>query len=909
MAATQRPKPAIEPSAMFERPGLLGQILFRFFFSSRRVRPDDLEELRRLAEGHRIVYVSGHKHVYNALWLNRSLLRWGLPLARLVTGIFTLVFRPLLVILAYVFGRRPRGSLRERAEALLARGESLQVFLRKGPRPGRAGICPGSDEVLAACLAQARMEGRPVVFLPLQLFWGNSPLRPGHLGKTLLQRLFGSAEDPGAFRSFVQLFRYFRVQRFRLGEPLWASDFLATQGALTEERAVRKLRYELTNRLERVRRVFQGPRRKGATLIREQVLRGVTLRSTITALAAETGQAPARLRKTARSYLKEIAANPSPGPLNVLRWFLRHFVWYRVYDGLEVDQASMDRLRQAAARGPLLFLPTHRSHVDYLLLSWIVAEYDVAPPCIAAGANLSFFPLGAIFRRCGAFFIRRSFWKNRLYTACLTEYLRKILSEGYNLEFFIEGTRSRTGKMYMPRIGLLKWVAEAAVAGRVRRVQVVPMSVGYEKVIEERSISREAAGGEKKKEDLGALLRAGRVLASRYGRLNLQVGEPYDLREALAEAGASRGADEATVSAATVQLAYRITGEIARLSAVTPTALVSTSLLMTGLRRLDRPALVALCRWLTTRLRANGAPFTRALVAPTPEGMGTEEPAADLLEIREDALEKAIQVLIEGKTLRIKGPISAPAYALPDELRFTDDRRFSLGYYRNSLINYLAAESIVARALLVAEASHPCAVSVAEASHPAAVPLAEVRRRALLLSRLWKYEFVFEVGRAFDELLDDTLGRLEGVALHREGETLTVLQGGRPHLELLALLTQDYYEAYRMACVSVAALLEGPMGRKALLRRMRDDTEKAYYRGELARRESCHRITFDNAISALMDLGVLAEAPGRSRHGPPVMLAPGHDSGVGLTAFLDPVNELHFQDRPGASFDPQTLAP
>ncbi|MDX9999771.1 MAG: 1-acyl-sn-glycerol-3-phosphate acyltransferase [Polyangia bacterium] len=896
MAKAQRQKPAIEPSAMFERPGLLGQILFRFFFSSRRVRPDDLAELRRLAESHRIVYVSGHKHVYNALWLNRSLLRWGLPLAGLVTGIFTLVFRPIHVMLAYVFGRRPRGSLRERAEELLSRGESLQVFLRKGPRPGRAGICPGSDEALAACLAQARGEGLPVVLVPLQIFWGMSPLRPDLGSKTLLQRIFGSAEDPGAFRSFLHLFLHFRIQRIRLGETLFASEFLASLGQLPEARAVRKLRFELTNRLERVRRVFQGPRRKGAALIREQVLRGVTLRQTIASLAAETGQSPEKLRRTAHRYLREIAAKPSPTTLRFFRWFLRHFVWFRVYDGLEVDQASMDRLRQAAAKGPMLFLPTHRSHVDYLLLSWIVAEYDVAPPCIAAGANLSFFPIGGFFRRCGAFFIRRTFWHDRLYTACLTEYLRKILTEGYNLEFFIEGTRSRTGKMYMPRIGLLKWIAEAAVARRVRNVQVVPMSVGYEKVIEERSISREAAGGPKKKEDLGALLRAGRVLTSRFGRLNLQVGKPYDLKEALAEAGALRGADDKTMAEATVKLAYRITGEIARLSAVTPTTLVSTALLVTGLRRLDRPTLDGLCRWLTDRLRANGAILTRALVAPPPGESGAPAPEADLLEIRPDALEKALHVLHEGKTLQIEGPVSRPIYTLPDERRFTDDRRFSLGYYRNGLINYLAAESVVARALLVAAESNP-----------EAIPLSDVRPRALFLSRLFKQEFVFEVGRPFDELLDDALLHLEGKALVRGGETVSLIEHGRKDLELLTLLTQDFYEAYRMACISLVALLEGPMGRRSLLRRMRDDSEKAFYRGELTRRESCHRITFDNAITSLMDLGVLVEAPGRSRHGPPVMLGPDHSTGSGITALLDQVNELQFQSRPGVTFDLREL--
>lgn len=875
---------------MFHKPGILGQILFRFFFSLRGVRPDDVETLRDLAAEHRLVYVSGQKHVYNTLWLNHALWTWGLPLAGLVTGAFTLIFMPLVVIFAYVFGRRAGGSVRERAEALLSRNEALEIALRKGPRPGRASICPGSDEAMDACLAAARRGGRPVVFVPFQLFWGNYPIRPDRGGHGFLYRVFGSAEDPGAFRSFLQLFRYFRVQRLRVGEPLFAADFLTAQAHLSRERAVRRLRYELTNRLEKVRRVLQGPRRKGAARIREEVLRGKALRETIASLSDETGQSPEKLRKIARKNLREIAADPSPNTLNFFRWFLRHFVWFRVYDGLEVDQASMDRLRQAAARGPLLFLPTHRSHMDYLFLSWIVSEYDVAPPCIAAGANLSFFPIGVFFRHCGAFFIRRSFWKDRLYTACLTDYLRKILAEGYNLEFFIEGTRSRTGKMYMPRIGLMKWIAEAAVAGRVRGVQVVPMSVGYEKVIEERSISREAAGGAKKREDVGALLRASRVLTSRFGRLNLQVGEPYDLREALAELGAVRGAGEATLSGATMQLAYRITGEIAHLSAVTPTSLVSTALLLTGQRRVDGEQVSSLCRWLTTRLRANGARFTRALVAPITEKAGDPSPEADLLEIRQDALDKALLLLTEAKTVSIQGTQGAYTYSLPEDRRFTDDRRFSLGYYRNGLIGYLVPESIVARAVLVAEARFP-----------GAVPMAEVRQRALLLSRLWKYEFVFQVGRPFDQILDEAVAHMEGWAISRKGEEIYVVENGRLDLELLTLLTQDYLEAYRLAAVSIVALLDGPMGRRALVRRMRDDSEKAYYLGELHRRESCHRITFDNAVSAFIDLGVLEEIAGRSRHGPPVILTSGHDTGVALTAFLNPINELHFQSSPGVT--------
>jgi glycerol-3-phosphate O-acyltransferase len=948
MAAPEsKPRRVIEPSQMLDRPGLLAWILFRFFFTRRFLRDRDRQALEDYSRRYRVVYVSSHKHVYNALWLNHLLRSLGLPLAALVTGVVTLVFQPFWRIALYLLGRRPRAPLRERARAALARGQPLMVFLRKGRRSGRAGICPGSDAALRACLDAAGDGGPEVVLVPLALFWGQAPLRPDSGGSRRLQRILGTAEDPGALRSFWHLFVHFRGQRLRLGEPLHLDTFLAQRPDDDEGRRERRLRYELATRIERVRRTLQGPRRKGAVRIREEVLRGRALRETITAMAQDTGEPPERLRRQARKYLKEIAADPRPGTLNVFRGFLRHFVWYRIYDGLEVDPGQMERLRQAAARGPLLLLPTHRSHVDYLLLSWIVAEYDTAPPCIAAGANLSFFPIGTIFRRSGAFFIRRSFWKDRLYTVCLTDYLRKILAEGYNLEFFIEGTRSRTGKMYMPRIGLLKWVAEAAIAGRVRNVQVVPIAVGYEKVIEEGSISREAAGGKKKKEDLGGLLRAGRVLASRFGRLNLQVGQPYDLRDALAQFGATRDASPEAVNAGIVQLAYRVVHEISTLCPVTPTGLVSTALLLSGGTRVKHASVLELSRWITPWLRESGARLTRALVAPpAPDGAvaaaedgsavaaeagtaateggtaaapedrsaaaeggtaaaegGTAaaeggsaaaaergvspDPAAQGGDLREEALVQALRRLADGKTLRQEGPPESPIYVIEEE------RRFSLSYYRNGLINFLAAESIVARAVLVTEAEDAAGLGVAA-----------VHRRAQFLSRLWKYEFVFEVGKAFDAIFDETLRRLQGWGVERSDSELWIIEAGRRDLELLSLLTQDYLEAYRIAVISLAELLEGPVGRKNLVQRMREDAATALERRELRRRESCSRITFDNAVSALMDLEVLEQTVGSTRHGTPIALRKGYHTGTGLTALLDRLNRLWLQDAPSAQFDP-----
>ena len=253
-------------------------------------------------------------------------------------------------------------------------------------------------------------------------------------------------------------------------------------------------------------------------------------------------------------------------------------------------------MRAAARRGPLVLVPSHRSHVDYLVLTHVLVDHDLAPPLIAAGSNLSFFPLGFLFRRGGAFFLRRSFGGNRLYSTVFREYVRKVMREGYSIEFFIEGGRSRTGKLLQPKLGLLGIIADVAADGDARGAQVVPVSIAYDKVIEEGSYAQELAGGRKRKEDLGAVLRTTRVLASNYGRLYVHFDEPFDLGEEIARARtAPREGDEAGRRSIVRRLAHRVLWGITRASVVTPTALVAACWRRAVARRGRRCSTCASC--------------------------------------------------------------------------------------------------------------------------------------------------------------------------------------------------------------------------------------------------------------------------------------------------------------------------
>src|SRR5439155_11035019 len=270
------------------------------------------------------------------------------------------------------------------------------------------------------------------------------------------------------------------------------------------------------------------------------------------------------------------------------------WVFRKIFDGIEVDVEGLEKVRAAARKGPLVIVPSHKSHIDYLVLSYVFLLNDLVPPLVAAGANLSFWPMGFLFRRGGAFFLRRTFRGDKLYAAVFRAYVRKMLRESFNIEFFIEGGRSRTGKLLAPKLGLLGMIVEAALdddGQHARKAQVVPISIGYEKVIEEKSYAKEAAGGEKKKEDVKGLLKATKVLGARYGRLNIQFDEPFSLGDTLREAGAMVAWNEeenwivpAPLDSpqrrhATLRLAHRIVYGINRETAVTPTALAAAALL------------------------------------------------------------------------------------------------------------------------------------------------------------------------------------------------------------------------------------------------------------------------------------------------------------------------------------------
>ncbi|PKN87606.1 MAG: glycerol-3-phosphate acyltransferase, partial [Deltaproteobacteria bacterium HGW-Deltaproteobacteria-1] len=216
---------------------------------------------------------------------------------------------------------------------------------------------------------------------------------------------------------------------------------------------VHDLRGGLIDSIEEEKTAIVGPALKSRAELIGMVMHDPKLNRFMDEHAQITKKPRVGITKDARRYLYEIAADYRETFIEV--WVkLLNWLWNTVYDGLQIDYEGLAKIRNLSKKMPFVIISCHRSHIDYLLLSYIFFKNKVQMPFIAAGNNMSFFPMGYIFRRSGAFFLRRSFRGNKLYSEVFTTYLALLLKEGLPLEFFIEGGRSRTGKMVMPKYGL-----------------------------------------------------------------------------------------------------------------------------------------------------------------------------------------------------------------------------------------------------------------------------------------------------------------------------------------------------------------------------------------------------------------------------------------------------------------------
>ncbi|XP_028295303.1 dihydroxyacetone phosphate acyltransferase [Gouania willdenowi] len=278
-----------------------------------------------------------------------------------------------------------------------------------------------------------------------------------------------------------------------------------------------------------------------ASDLKNMVLCSTQVHFVIAQVSKETGAAPEEVQAEASSILEEMAHRLQLGPIRFFAFVLCK-VFKTLFRSVCVNEEGIQRLQQSIHEHPVVLLPSHRSYMDFLLMSYILYTYDLALPVIAAGMDfMGMKILGEMLRMSGAFFIRRSFGGDKLYWAVFSEYVRTMLKTGFApVEFFLEGTRSRTSKSLTPKLGLLNIVMEPFLKGEVFDVALVPVSISYERILEESLYARELLGVPKPKESTSGLFKARKVLSENYGSIHVYFGQPVSVRS-LAEGRVQRG--------------------------------------------------------------------------------------------------------------------------------------------------------------------------------------------------------------------------------------------------------------------------------------------------------------------------------------------------------------------------------
>ncbi|VEJ09628.1 glycerol-3-phosphate 1-O-acyltransferase PlsB [Actinobacillus delphinicola] len=394
---------------------------------------------------------------------------------------------------------------------------------------------------------------------------------------------------------------------------------------------------------------------------------------------------PEKAKREAYKIMDEIAANVNYEGLRLADRFLR-WLWNKLYQGINVQNA--DRVRKLALEGhEIVYIPCHRSHIDYLLLSYLLYHQGLVPPHIAAGINLNFWPVGSMFRRGGAFFIRRSFKGNRLYATIFREYLAELFYRGYSVEYFIEGGRSRTGRLLTPKTGMMSMTLQALQQDQRRPISIVPVYIGYEHVIEVDTYAKELRGAEKEKENAGLVIRVIKKLR-KLGKAYVNFGEPISIANYLnqhypewKEKGeAENDARAPWFSSAVENISNKVMVHINNAAAVNAMNLIGTALLSSRQRALSKEQLIEQLESYQDFL--TNVPYSQDMTLP-------QETPAEMVEYAFNL--DRMGLLVEKDNF---GEI----------IRLQRDAAVLMTYYRNNIQHILALPSLVASLILHYEA-------------------------------------------------------------------------------------------------------------------------------------------------------------------------------------------------------------
>jgi glycerol-3-phosphate O-acyltransferase len=615
-------------------------------------------------------------------------------------------------------------------------------------------------------------------------------------------------------RTFVQFNRPISLQE------------LAKEG-MDSPVALRKVSRILRVHFKRVRTSAIGPDLSHRRTVVNKIVNSPTVRAAIEEKARRDGITPAKARSMAEDYTREIAANYSYSFIMVAVLLVSWF-WNRIYNGIKLNH--FESFPHKALGHEVIYVPCHRSHIDYILLSYLVHENGSVPPHIAAGINLNLPIIGSWLRRGGAFFLRRTFKSHKLYAAVFYEYLSTIQSQGVSIEYFIEGTRSRTGRLLPPKAGMLAMSVRSYLNAPLKPIMFQPVYIGYERLVEGDSYTTELSGKAKRSERLSDLTKVFGIVRHNYGEAHVSLGEPIYLDELLdehdqhwretIEKSASR---PAWVGSLVDELGQSIMTHINASADVNPVNLLALVLLGTPRHALGE------------KLLGRQLDLYKNLLS--------EKPTPERTTLTDKTAEEIIAYGFEIKILQRQSP------ELDDIISIETDRALGLTYFRNNVAHLMALPSLVACCFLE---HHRFSI-------------ANLRRAAIGMQPFLQAELFLPWGqRDFTRALDESIEQLVQYGLldrDDDGKTLSRATSNPEAGMQLSILAHSLLQTVQRYLITISILARngsGSLSRAELERHCIQTAQRISMLHEFNSPEFYDRALFRGFIAQLRKIRLLS---------------------------------------------------
>lgn len=816
-----------------------GSRILRFLFSGIRLNPEQKDVVTRIPENAILVYAIPYKSKFEFLFYHTRYAREGLPVPEIGFDYTFLAWQPLSRLIHIVWG-----NIRHLCRHFSLQNPYETGYIRQELLSGKAGLLSLVEEggfyrrfvkknpdPLVTLIELQDSFDRPVYIVPQLIFYGRNPQRSK---PSTIDMLFGTRENPGRLRRLVILLKRTESVFVEISEPLDLKEFISHPDRRDLERGQQAmtLRQHLLSQINRHRQSIIGPTLKTHEEIKENILTNPRLREYMAQYAENKNLPPYKVYREADEYLDEIAARFSMNITRILSAVVR-WLTNVMFEGISINTEAMNRIKGLSRRGPLVLIPCHKSHIDYLVISYIMFHNDMPCPLIAAGKNLSFWPLGPLFRGAGAFFIRRTFKGAALYSKVFAEYVHKILSEGFNVEFFIEGTRSRTGKLLQPKLGLLSILLNALKAGACEDLIFVPVFVGYDRVPEEGAYLRELEGGQKKPESVMGIIKARKVLKKRYGRIYIRFGEGVSIRDHLRrEEGAdlqSMGTKD--LNGFTRKLGHMMLCAIDAATVITPHAVVAAAILNAGQQRLSRKALLTHVETYMAYLASQPVQFADTLVMDQTR-----------------AFEYVIEAYLYRRFIEPVSDTGTEEGEDDDDViyQINASRRPAVGYYKNNCIKAFIPAAFTALSILDRDAFQFYQGDIVEGYES--------------LKELFRFEFSYDIERSPSYFVQKNVAAFVGDAIlmpHPDlSDAYNLTASGYRKLRLFAMFLESFLESYWVVLNFLHRYPRDFMDGKDRVNKITSMGHRMLKSGEIRCPEAISGVNFRNGLDYFNAVGI-----------------------------------------------------